>query len=143
MLRYYTATLVFVLTNNAAPALRPSPAGRTTGTTTSPGPLRQKTRKSADAICAASDSIPKGCYAETSMIFPLFMAGGEAETVQHFEVIRGGAVLSELPSEVPQHGRLHRRPRRGLEGGGGRDPGAGSGKDVPLGLQRRSFAEVR
>ncbi|KAK2038930.1 hypothetical protein LZ31DRAFT_559242 [Colletotrichum somersetense] len=54
------------------------------------GPLRQKTRKSVDAICAASDSIPKGCYAETSMIFPLFMAGGEAETAQHVEVIRGG-----------------------------------------------------
>ncbi|EFQ30777.1 uncharacterized protein GLRG_05921 [Colletotrichum graminicola M1.001] len=53
-------------------------------------PLRQKTRKSVDAICAASSSMPRGCYAETSMIFPLFMAGGEAETTGHIEVIREG-----------------------------------------------------
>ncbi|KAK1988633.1 fungal-specific transcription factor domain-containing protein [Colletotrichum cereale] len=54
------------------------------------GSLRQKTRKSVDAICAASEAMPKGCYAETSMIFPLFMAGGEAETTQHVEVVREG-----------------------------------------------------
>ncbi|KAK1966589.1 hypothetical protein LY78DRAFT_578040 [Colletotrichum sublineola] len=52
--------------------------------------LRQKTRRSVDAICAASNSIPKGCYAETSMIFPLFMAGGEAETTEHIEIVREG-----------------------------------------------------
>ncbi|KAK2021866.1 hypothetical protein LX32DRAFT_223916 [Colletotrichum zoysiae] len=54
------------------------------------GPLRWKTRRSVDAVCAASDSIPEGCYAETSMIFPLFMAGGEAETARHVEVVRAG-----------------------------------------------------
>ncbi|KAK1993814.1 alkaline phosphatase-like protein [Colletotrichum falcatum] len=53
-------------------------------------PLRRKTRKSVDAVCAASGSMPKGCYAETSMIFPLFMAGGEAETAEHVGVVREG-----------------------------------------------------
>ncbi|WYZ34082.1 hypothetical protein EsH8_I_000358 [Colletotrichum jinshuiense] len=52
--------------------------------------LRKKLGKSVDAICSSSNAMSKGCYAETSMIFPLFIAGGEAETTEHVEVIREG-----------------------------------------------------
>lgn len=52
--------------------------------------LRRKLLASVTAICNASSGMSRGCFAETSMIFPLFMAGGEAETMEHMEIIRDG-----------------------------------------------------
>ncbi|KAK2729275.1 C6 transcription factor [Colletotrichum kahawae] len=52
--------------------------------------FESKLSESVTAICNISREIPEGCYAETSMIFPLFMAGGEATSPAEIATVRGG-----------------------------------------------------
>ncbi|KAF4806900.1 Zinc cluster transcription factor CZF1 [Colletotrichum siamense] len=58
--------------------------------TSHPESLESNLSESVTAICKISREIPKGCYAETSMIFPLFMAGGEATSQVEIVTIREG-----------------------------------------------------
>lgn len=40
------------------------------------------------AICRVSRDIPEGCLVECTLLFPLFMAGGEARETSDIEPIR-------------------------------------------------------
>ncbi|TDZ16317.1 L-arabinose-responsive transcription regulator ARA1 [Colletotrichum orbiculare MAFF 240422] len=48
----------------------------------------RKISESVAAICGISKTMARGCYAETSMIFPLFIAGGEADTAEEVDIVR-------------------------------------------------------
>lgn len=52
------------------------------------GTLRSKVQSSVSAICEAAQAMPLGSLAECTMLFPLFMAGGEAYHVDDIEVVR-------------------------------------------------------
>ncbi|KFG85443.1 C6 transcription factor OefC [Metarhizium anisopliae] len=41
-----------------------------------------------DSVCEVAEKVPAGSLAECSLLFPLFMAGGEAEEATHMERIR-------------------------------------------------------
>ncbi|EFY88799.1 C6 transcription factor OefC [Metarhizium acridum CQMa 102] len=41
-----------------------------------------------DSVCEVAEKVPGGSLAECSLLFPLFMAGGEAEEATHMERIR-------------------------------------------------------
>ncbi|TDZ36656.1 Transcriptional activator protein UGA3 [Colletotrichum spinosum] len=48
----------------------------------------RKISESVAAVCGISKTMARGCYAETSMIFPLFIAGGEADIAEEVDIIR-------------------------------------------------------
>ncbi|ETS81094.1 hypothetical protein PFICI_06096 [Pestalotiopsis fici W106-1] len=50
--------------------------------------LNQKIRRHVESICAKVRDMPTGCLPECTLLFPLFMAGGEAEELAHIAVIR-------------------------------------------------------
>lgn len=50
--------------------------------------LGVKIRKHIESICVGVRDMPVGCLPECTLLFPLFMAGGEAEEFSHIAVIR-------------------------------------------------------
>ncbi|KAM0426287.1 hypothetical protein ACHAPT_008327 [Fusarium lateritium] len=50
--------------------------------------LRSKISKCVEAICKLSKDVPEGCLVECTLLFPLFMAGGDAYELSHIETIR-------------------------------------------------------
>ncbi|KAF6836756.1 hypothetical protein CPLU01_03550 [Colletotrichum plurivorum] len=51
--------------------------------------LKSKIQTSVLAICDLTSRMPEGCLAECTLVFPLFMAGGEAHETCQTEKIRG------------------------------------------------------
>lgn len=51
--------------------------------------LEDKIRQDVDFICSTVRKMPDGCLAECTLLFPLFVAGGEAEDNSQIETIRG------------------------------------------------------
>lgn len=50
--------------------------------------LEAKTQSCVKEICGLGGSMPEGCLAECTLLFPLFIAGGEARDISHIETIR-------------------------------------------------------
>lgn len=50
--------------------------------------LRDKIYQNVDTICAVTEQMPHGCLAECTLLFPLFLAGGEAKGTEQIKVIR-------------------------------------------------------
>ncbi|KAJ0110300.1 hypothetical protein J7T55_000733 [Diaporthe amygdali] len=50
--------------------------------------LNGKIRKNVESICARVRDMPTGCLPECTLLFPLFMAGGEAEELSQIATIR-------------------------------------------------------
>jgi hypothetical protein len=50
--------------------------------------LEAKIRSCVEKTCNLAGSMPEGCLAECTLVFPLFLAGGEARDIDHIETIR-------------------------------------------------------
>lgn len=50
--------------------------------------LEAKIQSCVTEICELGGSMPEGCLAECTLVFPLFIAGGEARDISHVETIR-------------------------------------------------------
>lgn len=50
--------------------------------------LETKIQNCVKEICDLGGSMPEGCLAECTLVFPLFIAGGEARDISHVETIR-------------------------------------------------------